>query len=207
MKYIAIISFFISFLAHSQEDSLSKPKGKWVIFGKERPTTQKPHTPHFHGYEVHYWLDSTKESEGEYIHNKKNGIWLYYYRDGITLKLKETWVNGNLDGLYESYYPDGSLKLTSFYEMNRHRTLKTGYYQSGCIKYKAYLDEYGRENGLVTYYFDCDNESELKVGQIEFIYTSVSGVPAGPATRYNQDGSIKEQMEYKNDGSKINIVD
>lgn len=189
------------------QDSLNKPKGKWVIFGKERTASRESHIPHFHGFEVHYWSDSTKESEGEYVYNKKDGIWLYYYRDGITLKLKETWANGDLDGPYESYYPDGSLKLTGYYEMNRTRTLHTRYYQSGCIEYKAFYDEYGRENGVVTYYFDCDIESELKVGQIEFTYTSVSGIPTGSATRYNQDGSIKEQMEYKNDGSKINIVD
>lgn len=206
MKYIAIISFFISFLAHAQEDSLNKPKGKWVIIGKERPTTQKPHTPHFHGYEVHHWSDSTKESEGEYVHNKKNGIWHYYYRDGITLKLKETWVNGDLDGPYESFYPDGSLKLSGFYEMNRPRTLQTRYYQSGCIEYKAYYDEFGRENGTVTYYFDCHQVRETQ-GHVEFEYKAVSGVPYGKATRYNPDGTVKEHLEYDSQGSKINIVD
>ena len=202
-KLIILLTIVIPLLTVGQSDTLSNKKGKWLFFGKENPdTVQVQPRPIYDGYHVHYRSDSTKSAEGEYEHNFKNGLWIYYFADGTTVRRKETYRTNKLNGPYQEFYEDGALKESGFYENNKRRTLISRYYPSGCLEYSAYYDETGKEEGIVQYYFDCDSINNT-IGQLEFKYTAASGVPNGKAIRYHPDGRVREHIEYGSDGRVI----
>jgi antitoxin component YwqK of YwqJK toxin-antitoxin module len=79
------------------------------------------------------------------------------------------------------------------------------------VEYSANYNESGKENGVVQYFYSN--------GQMEFEYDSRAGIPIGRATRYYENGDIKEIIFYGADGSvekselkemqnpEINVVD
>ncbi|MFT7613713.1 MAG: antitoxin component YwqK of YwqJK toxin-antitoxin module, partial [Parvicellaceae bacterium] len=57
-------------------------------------------------------------SEGGYANNNQNGLWKYYFQDGI---LKEicNWNDGEAEGVTEYYFPNGLLKATGSFMHNK----------------------------------------------------------------------------------------
>ncbi len=49
-------------------------------------------------------------SEGNYLENKKEGLWVGYYENAIDIWYKENYKNDTLEGLQYYYYQNGSLK-------------------------------------------------------------------------------------------------
>ena len=210
MIFRLILSFALlsPLLCQSQNDSVSdgKKQGKWIFRGKEKPSgipieSRMNHVTN--GHRVNYTLDSIKISEGDYENDMKSGLWMYYFKDGISIKMTEMYTANRLDGPYEKFWENGELKESGYYEKGKRMTLMTRNYSSGCLEYIAHYDENGREEGSVSYYYDCDSLSTEKIGQLEFQYTAKSGIPQGKATRYFKDSKIHELLEYGLDGKLI----
>ena len=86
-------------------DTSGLKQGKWVYYGKDRPTAGFPE-------------DSIIE-EGNYIDNKKNGIWVKYYDSG-RIKLKGEYFNNRPCGHFQTFYENGVLRqVGSFNARNR----------------------------------------------------------------------------------------
>lgn len=67
------------------------------------------------GHFEYYDKNGVKESEGEYILDKKHGQWKFY--DSLKFLCKtEEYRNGELDGLLKMYYPNGKLKRKEVYK-------------------------------------------------------------------------------------------
>lgn len=202
-RFLLVLIMLAPFFSLGQQDTLTKKSGKWIFLGKEKPdTVQLEPRPVYDGYHVHYRTDSIKRAEGTYDHNNKIGLWIYYFEDGTTVQKKETYHTNKLEGPYQEYYKDGTLKESGYYENNRRKTLLSRYYPSGCLEYSAHYDETGKEEGIVRYYFDCDSINNT-IGQLEFEYTAHSGMPKGEAVRYHPDGKVRELFEYGIDGRVI----
>lgn len=202
-RFLIVLTILTPLFTLGQSDTLQKKKGKWIFFGKQKPhSIQSQPEEDVNCYYIGYHSDSTKSVEGLIEHSMKSGLWIYYYSDGKTIIRKETYIADQLEGPYEEYYPDGTLKESGFYENGKRKTRTARYYPSGCLEYEAYYDVTGHEDGTVTYYYDCDFTNN-NLGQIEFVYTSVSGIPVGKATRYFENGDIKELIEYGIDGRII----
>jgi antitoxin component YwqK of YwqJK toxin-antitoxin module len=220
-KSIFFLCLLVHFSSSAQQDSVGK-SGKWIYLGKDKPisdfdgnfsTSNEPLT----GYHINYRNDSTKSSDGNYEQNIKVGIWNFYFEDGITISEKieftnrqdaHIWQNNGdymRDGVYEYYYRNGQLKKSWTYYKGRPRGLLTTHYESGCIEYVGF---YGRnyEQGPIKFYYDCDSTGIDKRGQLEFEYTSQSGIAIGPATRYSKNGDVIELIEYGNDGRIISSL-
>ena len=81
--------------------------GKWVIRGKHQLTKIKG------GYQ-----SESKIEEGMYINNRKNGLWIEYYRNGKE-RSKLTYVNGVLDGDAIFYNTDGKILKEGKFKGNK----------------------------------------------------------------------------------------
>lgn len=157
-------------------------KEKYVVVkGSDRPESGYP--------------SKGKIEEGKYVDNKKEGTWLYYHKDGTTVRLKGEFVNNQPTGIYYKYHENGVLKETGSFVNNQQSDSLKHYYDNGTLEYEAWFNENGKEHGSVKYYFSS--------GQLEFEYNATNGVPTGEAIRYFSNGELKEKMTYDQSGMVI----
>jgi len=82
----------------------------------------------------YYWPDGkTVKIKEEYENGLLNGTRLVYYQNGEK-QVDETYQFGMVTGLVKNYYEDGKLLSESYYRGNRQHSLYTSYYPNGKIK-------------------------------------------------------------------------
>ncbi len=162
-------------------DTNGRRQGKWIFFGKDRPESGYP--------------SEGKVEEGEYKDDRKEGIWIKYHADGVTPSLKGEYHNNRPDGAYEKIYPDGTVKERGNFSHGKHSGSLERYYPNGVLKFKGNYNKDGMEEGQIVYYYAN--------GQEEFVYNSVGGIPTGTATRYYENGDVKEVITFGADGTPI----
>ena len=168
----------------NQRGPEGKKQGKWIYLGKDRPES---------GYPA-----DGKIEEGPYKDDRKEGTWIRYYNDGVTPKLKGEYHNNRPSGAYEKTYPDGTLRERGSFSHNKYGGVLERYHENGQLEYKANYNSDGQEEGTVKFYYAN--------GQEEFVYEAVGGVPTGKATRYWENGDIKEVITFGADGKAISKV-
>ncbi len=137
------------------------------------------------GYNVFYYTNGVKSSEGMFRDGKPDGYWKTYYEDG-KLKSEGNRKNYELDSLWK------------FYDDSTHLILSINYLQ-------------GKKNGLRTTYREGETmvenfEMDVKQGPTKFYYPGgklkmevpfVDGLEQGFAREYDEQGEIITFMEYK----------
>lgn len=154
-------------------------QGKWVYLGKDRPTAGFP--------------AEGKIEEGTYKDDRKEGTWIKYHNDGVTPKLRGEYVNNRPSGKYVKLWPDGTVREEGTFERGKYFDGLKRYHENGVLEYEAVFNDEGKEQGTVKFYYPN--------GQEEFVYESLNGTPTGKATRYYENGDIKEIIFYAADGS------
>lgn len=162
----------------NQTDSEGRKQGKWVFLGKDRPTSGYP--------------EDGKIEEGPYVDDRKEGTWIKYHNDGATPKLKGEYKNNRPSGGYTKFYADGTIREVGVFERNKYEGTLKRYHPNGQLEYESNYNEEGKEEGTVKYYYAN--------GQAEFVYDSRDGVPSGKATRYYENGDVKEIITYGANG-------
>ena len=156
-----------------------KKDGPWIIYGKDKPSKGYP--------------EDGKIEEGTYKMDRKTGMWIFYYPDGVTPKLKGTFENGRPNGPYTKFWSNGNTKEEGKFTGGKQTDIYKTYYEDGTIMQDKKFNEDGKEDGLQTFYHPN--------GQIEFQYTKADGVNKGTATRYYENGDVKQVITYNEDGS------
>jgi antitoxin component YwqK of YwqJK toxin-antitoxin module len=169
---------FGSFAQPNKKDAKGQKQGYWTIKGKERPNS---------GIKA-----EGKVEEGKYVNNRKTGLWVKYYRDGKTPKLKGNYQNNRPNGAYTRYYPNGLVKEKGTFSMNKNVDSLKRFHENGKLAYEANLDATGEEEGNIRYYYPN--------GQVEFEYKSKGGKPSGQAIRYYENGDVKSKLSFGQDG-------
>jgi antitoxin component YwqK of YwqJK toxin-antitoxin module len=136
----------------NQKDEQGLKQGYWIFYGKDFPEKG--------------FCDSCKIEEGNYLNDRKDGIWTFYHMNDTIPRLMGTFVNGRPDGNYKKFYANGKIAEEGNYHIGKQIGLFKTYYQSGCLARQKYFDNNGREYGTVTYYFDDCNQ-ELAAGTIK----------------------------------------
>lgn len=160
-------------------DKQGRKQGKWVYYGKDRPSAGYP--------------PEGKIEEGPYKDDRKEGTWVKYHNDGVTPKLKGEYHDNRPNGKYVKLYADGTVQEEGNFSHNKYFDSLKRYHENGKLEYEADYNTEGKEEGTVKYYFPN--------GQEEFVYSARNGVPSGKATRYYENGDIKEIIYYAADGS------
>jgi antitoxin component YwqK of YwqJK toxin-antitoxin module len=91
-----------------------------------------------------------KLSEGEYLNERKNGLWNYYNENSV-LVAQESYVNGVPDGTWKIYYYEGSLLEEVPYVMGIKEGEWKQYFMDGAVKTKATYKN-GKLEGLATFF-------------------------------------------------------
>ncbi len=164
-------------------DAQGKKQGKWIYRGKDRPEA---------GYPA-----EGKIEEGTFVDDRKEGIWIKYYNDGVTPKLKGEFHNHRPDGVYIKYDASGQIIEKGTFEKSNYKDSLKRFIDGVCI-YEAKFDDTGKESGKVTYRYPN--------GKPEFIYTAKEGKATGAATRYWPNGDVKEKITYDSNGNVVNTV-
>lgn len=159
-------------------DENGKKQGNWVYFGKDRPSA---------GYPA-----EGKIEEGNYVDSRKEGVWIKYHNDGETPKLRGKFVNNRPNGPYVKYHANGEIKEQGTFDRKYRDSLKR-FNSAGGLVYESNYNNAGKEQGTVKYFYDN--------GQEEFVYSSVDGIATGKATRYFENGDVKEVLYYGADGA------
>ena len=141
--------------------------------------------------------DSLKTEEGFFVDNRKEGEWLFYHEDGKTLRIKALFKNNRPSGKYQKYYSNGRVKEKGDIQNNININAISTYHVNGNLEYSAKLNREGKEQGEVKYFYPN--------GKIEFNYNAINGSPAGTATIYFEDGSVKKKMEYTSSTEVVTI--
>jgi antitoxin component YwqK of YwqJK toxin-antitoxin module len=163
-------------------DDQGRKQGRWIILGKDQP-------------EKGYPMDG-KISEGIFKDDRKNGEWVIYYKDGVTPKVIANFENNRPHGTFEKFYPNGKLKEQGSFKGKRYVDSLKRYNTEGVLVYEANYSQTGHESGEVKYYHDNGNP--------EFIYIAENSTPKGKATRYWNNGDIKEEIVYSPEGMVSN---
>lgn len=163
----------------NQVDDSGRKQGQWVHLGKEQPDKGYP--------------EDGKISEGTYKDDRRDGLWVLYYKDGITPRTEGEYKNNRPNGPFTQYHPNGAIKEKGTFEKQRYIENLERYNENGTKVYEASYNEAGKESGKVVYYHDN--------GKPEFIYEANNGVPAGKAVRYWPNGDVREEVTYGADGA------
>ncbi|MDR0802296.1 hypothetical protein [Fluviicola sp.] len=162
-------------------DEKGRKQGKWIYYGKDRPGSDVP--------------PNGKIEEGEYIDDRKEGIWIQYYNDGVTPSLRGTYENNHPKGQFTRYWPNGQIKEKGIFEKNIYKDSLIRKYENGQASYQGFYNEIGKEDGKIRYYYPN--------GQLEYEYDANNGVVAGKAIRYYENGDIREIIYYDGTGNQI----
>lgn len=163
----------------NQKDKDGLKQGNWVFFGKDRPQAGFP--------------EEGKIEEGPYKDDRKEGTWIKYHNDGITPKLKGEYHNNRPNGAYTKINADGSVREQGTFNRNKYSGGLVRFHPNGQKEYDATFNDSGNEEGPVKFYYAN--------GQVEFEYTANDGIPTGDATRFYENGDIKEKITYGSNGS------
>lgn len=78
-----------------------------------------------------FYNGKKKMSEGNYINKKKEGIWITYHFDGVSIMAEETYKNDQLHGMKKVYYPSGNLSEEIEYKNGIEDGISVQYSENG----------------------------------------------------------------------------
>lgn len=137
------------------------------------------------GYNVFYYPNGIKSSEGNFRNGKPDGYWKTYYENGL-IKSEGNRKNFELDSLWKFYNDSSALILTINYANGKKNGLKTTY-RPGETMTEIYTDDV--KQGNTTYYYPD--------GKVKLTIPFVDGLEQGIAKEYAPDGTVITYMEYK----------
>lgn len=121
-----------------------------------------------------YTLSGKLESEGKMIEKNREGIWKYYFPDGITLMSIEKYANNLLHGEVNIFYKNGTLTEISQYKNGKLQGNRKRYGEDGKIVEDLNYINGILEGSAIIYdekgeiYARGSYEKGLRVGEWEF---------------------------------------
>ncbi|MCF8256791.1 MAG: toxin-antitoxin system YwqK family antitoxin [Flavobacteriales bacterium] len=159
----------------NRRDANEMRHGWWKIFNRDGK---------FKGYEEGQLVE-----EGEYINNKKNGIWTKYYPNGKK-KHELTFTNNVANGYAKIYYRDGQLQEEGMWQQNKWAGQYKYYNENGNVKYDWSYNSAGKREGQQKYFHDN--------GVLMYLGEWKNGNEAGELVEYYEDGSVKTKRFFNN---------
>jgi antitoxin component YwqK of YwqJK toxin-antitoxin module len=157
----------------NKTDAEGKKQGKWVLYGKHK--SGACHKP------------DQKVEEGKYEANKKTGIWVEYYCNGI-VKSKITFTGGRPDGYAWMYHENGKICEEGNWKNNRWVGGYKLYYDNGQVQHEFVFSATGKREGAQKYFYEN--------GQLAIEGTFSNGREQGLIKEYFENGDVKAEKNY-----------
>jgi antitoxin component YwqK of YwqJK toxin-antitoxin module len=78
--------------------------------------------------------EGKKQYEKNFRRQRPHGTWTYYFEDGKTVSVRETYVNGQLQGSRVTYYANGEKKAEETYMYNLITGTVKNYREDGSVE-------------------------------------------------------------------------
>lgn len=186
MKFLHAIVFLVfSITAFSQtsetykgkkvneKDAAGQKQGHWVILNT--------------GGKFPGFAEGELVEEGDYLDNKKIGIWTKYYPGGIK-KHELTFTNNQPNGYAKFYYKDGLLQEEGMWKDNKWVGEYRYYHENGNLFYNWVYNASGKREGVQQYFHENGNlmiEGNWKEGS-----------ESGLLKEYYENGSVKAEKMF-----------
>ena len=148
-------------------------QGFWIYFGKDK--------------KIPGYGDGQKVEEGNYIDNRKTGVWKKYFEDGI-LQNEITYQNSRPNGYAKVYYSNGKLKEEGIWQGNKWVGEYKLYHENGEKYHEFAFNDNGKREGVQKYYYETGKvmiEGEWKEGK-----------ESGMVKEYYEDGALKSEKFF-----------
>ena len=140
------------------------------------------------GYNVFYFDDGRKASEGFFKNGLPEGVWKSYYRSG-NLKSIGKKLSGESDSLWKFFNPIGMLTWTYEYANDMKNGCATKFDSLGKVAQESfYVDD--KKQGEEQWFFPN--------GKLKRTTNFVDDKESGMAVEYNEDGIIIVEEDYSN---------
>jgi len=167
------------------------------------------------GYWIHFEAsnNSKKISEGRYINDLKEGIWLSFYPTG-KIKTSITYQANKQNGYAKIFYENGKISEEGQWKINKWVGEYKFYYENGNPSYAWSFDDEGKRNGKQKYFYangkvriEGDWQGGKENGVIKEFYEDgklkseadwSGGKENGSVKEYYPNGQIKSEKKYAN---------
>lgn len=139
-----------------------------------------------------YFYSSNKKNikyKGKYVNNKKEGLWITYYKDG-TRKSELTYKKGETIGPARFYYPNSNVKEEGYWQSKSWVGPYKYYHENGNLAYEFIYNKNGKRTGKQYYYYET--------GELMIEGEWVNGKEASKIVEYYKDGSVKNEKVFVN---------
>lgn len=140
------------------------------------------------GYNVFYYPNGEKSSEGNFENGKPEGYWKNYFESGV-LKSEGNRKNHELDSTWIFYYPNGLLKEKVNYEHSKKNGETWLYSEEGFLLEKRPLINDTIQGTSFTYFNDLT--------RVEYEKPYEAGMLNGRGYQYARDGRIIGIITYE----------
>jgi len=144
-----------------------------------------------------YWIEysnGTKIAEGNYIDNKKSGIWKIYRTNG-SVSTEITYKNDQAIGEMKSYFSNGTLREKGFWSIDHWIGEYFLYYENGKISSHFLFNQEGDREGVQNYFYPS--------GKLKMIGKWLSGVKEGELKEFYPDGSLKSKKYFSKGNENV----
>jgi antitoxin component YwqK of YwqJK toxin-antitoxin module len=163
----------------NRRDAADLKFGWWKVFNKDGV---------FKGYGEGQLVE-----EGEYVNNKKSGVWTKYYPNA-NKKHELTFANNVATGYAKIYYKSGQLQEEGIWQQNKWSGQYKYYYENGNLQYEWNYNSSGKREGQQKYFHEN--------GVLQYIGEWKNGNEAGELVEYYDDGSVKAKRHF-NEGKIV----
>lgn len=140
------------------------------------------------GYNIFYFENGQKSSEGYFENGKPVGYWKNYFENGV-LKSEGNRKNAQLDSVWLFYYGSGLLKESITFQNSKKEGTSKFYSEEGNLKSEF---QYHQDTivGVSLHYFDDLN-------RVQFEKPYENGILSGIGYEYARDGRIINLINYQ----------
>ncbi len=157
----------------NEKDAAGQKQGHWVILNA--------------GGKFPGFAEGELTEEGDYLDNKKIGIWTKYYPGGVK-KHELTFTNNQPNGYAKFYYKDGLLQEEGMWKDNKWVGEYRYYHENGNLFYNWVYNASGKREGTQQYFHENGNlmiEGSWKEGS-----------ESGLLKEYYENGSVKAEKTF-----------
>ena len=136
-----------------------------------------------------YYTTGKLAAEGWYTKQVKDSVWTYYSTFDGTVRIREPYLNGRLEGMVQSYYPSGQVSEKLQWLNSQKEGDWKQYYTTGALRLEGQYKE-DQLNGSYEVYYANGN---LKI-KGEYLNSKSHGT----WTYYDENGEYVISLEYMN---------
>ncbi len=156
-------------------DELGRRQGYWIILGFSSSDD---------GY-----MANQKVEEGEYIDNKRSGLWKKFYPSG-GIQSEINYVENHPYGSYITYYPNNRVEEAGYWTANKNTGDFKRFYENGQLAQEFNFNSHGKRDGLQKYYYPD--------GTLQCAVEIDNGVAHGSYKVYYPNGELLEEKRMTN---------